>query len=398
MTEDLKINWSALGATVGLGALAIIHGRSQHGLYSWTLSKLDLLGLAFNKNRGIKFFNEGLGDTTLYSRAKEFFSHDYLESVRIFAPTNSNGENRGGINILRVSQTNQGSGSKSSTISILRAAFQSPIAQFLPNEEAIRQVNVEIVSPGNVASLEDIVAKGSDIVFHLPGTSDEGFQVRRKYFAQPLAQEFGITSVIMQLPFYGQRRLQSQKSPALTKVEYMLPQSVGAVTETIAVIRYLRDELNFKGKIGIAGLSFGGSMAALATVLSPYSVATVALVPANGPNDAFCQGIMSECVDWSHYPKNGREDVSRYLSMLDIRDYVEHGRDLNGVKKVYIQISALDDHYIKLSAAEQLYRGMNKLRNLSHIEYHRLSGGHISAIVKDRQHYLQSIHKALSFL
>ncbi len=67
MTEDLKIqstiNWSAVGATVGLAtALAIIHGRSQHGFYSWTLSKLDLLGLAFNKNRGIKFFNEGLGD------------------------------------------------------------------------------------------------------------------------------------------------------------------------------------------------------------------------------------------------------------------------------------------------------------------------------------------------
>jgi esterase/lipase len=241
---------------------------------------------------------------------------------------------------------------------------------------------------------------GGPIVIHLPGTGDEGFGFRRKLLATPLARDHQVTSIILQIPFYGKRRLSSQPSSALPYVEYMLSQSTGVVMEAIALIRYLREQKQYHGKLGLTGISFGGSMSALAGILCPHSIDIITNVPANSPNDAYVEGIMQHSIDWTLFPKR-KESVSTLLTIMNIGGLVETTKasrsydHLTNIRKSYYQLTAKHDKYIPWKNSLYLYENMKNLQYCHHAELILIPGGHVSSIVVYKQQYLETILKAL---
>lgn len=255
------------------------------------------------------------------------------------------------------------------------------------------------------------------MVIQLPLTGDEGFSMRREHIAKSLAMEYGIGSILLQLPFYGARRITTQTNFTLRKAEHMSKQSLAAVMETIAIMKWLTEVMHFKGKLAVTGMSFGGSMAALSSLHCTIPHAVITHVPANTPSDAYVYGGLSMSVNWKKFPR-GRVQLDSLFSLMDIgkvaeiirihgsnrpissQTYHEQGSEgeKQQPKRVYIQITAMHDAYIPYDRAMRLYEQMKQLPNLQHCELHLLPGGHGSAILLDYPFYRQCIHDALRYL
>lgn len=283
----------------------------------------------------------------------------------------------------------------------LRASFPSPIVAYLPPlHENVKQCEIEIVTPQN-KTFQDVLKEGSPIVIFLPATGDEGFSMRRSLYSTPLARDHGISSILVQLPYYGKRRLPDQATYAMDKLQYYSGQSLAAVMEGNILVRWLREEQGFHGKIAFSGLSYGGSMAALANIFCKYSVASIAFVPANSPNDAYVEGEMARTVQWHMFP-NGKQDASDLFTIMDIGKTSIREKDTpilpNEPKKVYLQISAVYDRYIPLKCADFMYYGMQQLRNLAYSKLIYIPGGHATGFVFYRKFYLEKIVEGIQLL
>lgn len=86
---------------------------------------------------------------------------------------------------------------------------------------------------------------------HLAATGDEGFSMRRNFIAAPLLKE-NIASLILQIPFYGKRRIPGQRGYALSHLDHMPQQSLGCVAEANALALWLKSTLQTKGRIHVA--------------------------------------------------------------------------------------------------------------------------------------------------
>jgi hypothetical protein len=249
-------------------------------------------------------------------------------------------------------------------------------------------------------------------VIQLPFTGDEGFSMRRESIARALAVDHKIGSIILQLPFYGDRRLSSQTNFTLPRAEYMSKQSLAAVMETVALMKWLKEQKQFRGKIAISGMSFGGSMSALSSLHCTIPHAVVTHVPANSPADAYVWGGLSHSVNWRRFPQ-GKVQLDSLFSLMDVGKVAEIIR-FEGIhrplsskpseknetqpKRVYIQISAMHDGYIPYDRAMRLYHQMKQLPNMQHTQLHVLPGGHGSAILLDYPFYRECIREALDCL
>ncbi len=240
---------------------------------------------------------------------------------------------------------------------------------------------------------------------HLPATGDEGFKDRRYYFAEPLAERHGITSVLLLVPFYGMRRCASQDNPALQQVQNFAEQVLGAVIESNAIIQWLVCTMGHRGKIGFTGVSFGGSMAALGSIFCNVPHVSVPYIPANGPADAYVLGSLSKTVDWKLFDE-GKKSVFDLLRFMDIGDCAVMIREnfsqvINWgkqPKRVYIQASGRHDRYIPIERGDKLYSHMKELPNIQYSEYIVLKGGHVTAFICHREIYLSMISRALELL
>ncbi|GBG31630.1 Protein ABHD18 [Hondaea fermentalgiana] len=128
--------------------------------------------------------------------------------------------------------------------------FDSPCADWLPDE--CKKAYAMIVSP----------PKGDEIrgiLIQVAGTGDEGFSLRRKEIAEPLAAD-GFVSIILECAFYGQRRPQDQTSFFIGTVGSYLLQLPTTIIEVSKLAKYAK--VTYAGvPIGLVGTSFGGSVA-----------------------------------------------------------------------------------------------------------------------------------------
>jgi hypothetical protein len=162
---------------------------------------------------------------------------------------------------------------------------------------------------------------GTPFVIHLPATGDEGFGRRRELFAKPLINK-GISSIILQVPFYGKRKYPGQKGAGLLKLEHSAQQSLGTVTEALALVAWLRETKKHKGPISLTGISYGGAMAALAGCLCPYDIAIVSMVPSHGPAPPFLDGALAKTVSFGAFER-GRDEVREHLNKMDLQTFQE---------------------------------------------------------------------------
>eukprot|EP01122_Echinamoeba_exundans_P005862 TRINITY_DN16032_c0_g1_i1.p1 TRINITY_DN16032_c0_g1~~TRINITY_DN16032_c0_g1_i1.p1 ORF type:complete len:371 (+),score=32.78 TRINITY_DN16032_c0_g1_i1:12-1124(+) len=341
---------------------------------SWALGLLDNVYVAVTAKRG-SFFPHGLGDISRYDKALERFrTHAHEPPVE-----------------LRLEERTV-SGSAQAAM----GSFTSPVAEFLPNEKNIHTAHFQIIVPA-AGGLDAAIEAGMPFVIHLPATGDEGFGRRRELFAKPLLSK-GISSIILQVPFYGKRKHPGQKGAGLLKLEHSAQQSLGAVTEALALAAWLRLTKNHKGPIGLTGISYGGAMAALAGCLCPFDVAIVSMVPSHGPAPPFLDGALARTVKFDAFTR-GRDEVRAHLDKMDLQSFQEEieARKSHKAKRAYIQLTARHDKYIPSYSADVLFKSMSQLTNAT-AERRELDGGHVAAFLFGAKPYVQAIEDAFTHL
>lgn len=334
-----------------------------------------------------------------------------------------------------------------------RATFLSPIGDYLHHHENIRRVQVQIVIPASMKSLDDVLKAGREpnnnqrILIQLPATGDEGFFIRRFLLAKPLARDHGIVSIIVQLPFYGLRRRPEQSSYTLYEVDDMPKQSLAAVMETNAILNWLtRDPNRFQGKLGVTGVSFGGSMTGLSSVMMDGQnisrIAIIAHIPANSPDDAYVLGALSHTIAFNRLAPTlsnavstdayarGKQKVHELLYTMDIArgakdlrqilfcnknqvpppetsllptshdadiPLIDH-RKVKEIRRVFIQLSGLHDAYIPPIRWRRFYKHVSQIPGTVHAELIELEGGHCTGVLLHFPKYYDAILRGFALL
>eukprot|EP01031_Cornospumella_fuschlensis_P038205 gene38205-46423_t len=307
--------------------------------------------------------------------------------------------------------------------------FTSPIAHHIVIKETkVCQAHIQIVIPASL-TFEQVIKQGIPIAIHQPATGDEFFGMRRRYLAAHLATH-NVASILLMHPYYGHRRASSQASSSLEYVYQMSEQCLAAVLDCNAVVNWLTRICQYRGKLIFTGISFGGSMAALASLYCSVEHAVVAYVPANGPKDAYVHGVLKYTVPFHLYADmksenarfqeilehlssnngsrtNGQDMVDALLSPMDIakavREICETHRQSphspHIPRRVYIQLNARHDRYVPISRALHLYEHMSMLPGVVHKEFIDMEGGHVTAILfGSRGIYIDNIMRAIKLL
>jgi pimeloyl-ACP methyl ester carboxylesterase len=162
-------------------------------------------------------------------------------------------------------------------------SFESPAASELPTEA--KRAIVRGIFPKHGAT-------GRAVVW-LAATNDEGWTMRRNV-ALPLARE-GITSLLLENPYYGARRPHGQRRADLATVVDQATMNGATILEARALLDGLaRDH----AKLVVAGFSMGGQMAALVATSHSGPLGTVAIAAGETAVPIFLEGVLSRAVHW----------------------------------------------------------------------------------------------------
>lgn len=194
--------------------------------------------------------------------------------------------------------------------------FRSPCAPFLPQASATARV-LYVSAP---ATLDG----PAPVVLHLPATGDHGFLRRLACYAVWLRRR-GVASVILQGPFYGQRRPAGQRGALLDCVHQLPDLGRATVEEGVALLKYFRDR-GFERQ-AVAGVSQGGLHAAMVATLCEGSVPVVMAFAPHSAAPVFTNGVLADAVDWDAlcdgWNDEGevRERLRQVLDVSDIRNF-----------------------------------------------------------------------------
>ena len=166
-------------------------------------------------------------------------------------------------------------------------SFPSPWAEYLPAESA--DVPFRLLLPANGAAPRAIV-----IV--CPGTGDQTFAYREYMFAQPLLDAAGVGVLLLMPPHVGSRKPAAQSLHYVNTVEQYLIQSGASQIECLTALAWAQRAFP-EALLGIAGLSWGGAMAACVGALWEGPVAITALLSTVNA-EPLISGLLQADVAW----------------------------------------------------------------------------------------------------
>ncbi|OFW53388.1 MAG: hypothetical protein A2V75_10315 [Actinobacteria bacterium RBG_16_70_17] len=216
-------------------------------------------------------------------------------------------------------------------------SFESP-GRFLP--EASRVARARLV-------------RGSGdpdrLVVLMASWNDHGYQGRLR-LARALAAH-GVASVMLEQPFYGDRRpVPGEEQPITTVADFMW-MGRSAVLEG----RVLADHFRRRGyRVGVAGYSMGGNMAGFLAASMPFPVAPALLAAPFSPGPPFLHGILQATVDWEALGGDNpdtREHLSEILHSASILRFPAPGHT-----RAAVLVAATRDGYVPTAAAQAVHR------------------------------------------
>jgi pimeloyl-ACP methyl ester carboxylesterase len=271
---------------------------------------------------------------------------------------------------------------ESATVLTRRGAFDSPYTG-LPLPEESRRAYFELVLP-RAATTE------TPICLHFAATGDEGFTRRRQALALPLLRD-GIGSLILENPYYGRRRPAGQQGKMLNRFSDLIAMGGAAVEEGRSLVQWLRRE--GYGRLGVCGISMGGSMAARVAVLDAEPLAVVCCVTAHSASAVFTEGILKNYLAWDVLDSglDGEGPAMALVrQMLDLTDLRRTPPPLR--PEAVFLVAARRDAYIPAASAALLHahwRGSTM---------RWLGGGHVGAFLFHRRDFVTAIRDAFSRL
>ena len=263
-----------------------------------------------------------------------------------------------------------------------RGAFTSPYS-LLPLPEESRTVRFELVLPHKTTPK-------MPVCLHFAATGDEGFTRRRVTLALPLLKE-GIASLIPENPFYGMRRPAGQDGKMLRRFSDLCAMGGAAVEEGRSLLEWLR-RAGFT-RLGVCGISMGGSMAAQVAALSDEPLAMVGCITAHSATAVFTEGILKRYLAWEALDRElGSEGPAIELmrTLLDSTDVrrLPPPRCLEAA----ILVAAKRDAYVPPASALLVHE------HWPGATMRWLEGGHVGAFLFHRNAFLRAIRDAFARL
>uniref|UniRef100_A0A1I7Y704 AB hydrolase-1 domain-containing protein n=1 Tax=Steinernema glaseri TaxID=37863 RepID=A0A1I7Y704_9BILA len=133
------------------------------------------------------------------------------------------------------------------------------------------------------------------LVIHLAGTGDHSFFRREWGFADGLLKQ-GISSILLENPFYGSRKPSDQFRSSLSNVSDLFVMGASLIAECNFILSWARSQ-GF-GPLAVSGVSMGGHMASLAASNCPVPVALVPCLSWSTAAPVFTEGALSGGVQW----------------------------------------------------------------------------------------------------
>ncbi|KCV71179.1 hypothetical protein H696_02131 [Fonticula alba] len=290
-------------------------------------SRLDRVYRQFIYNR---FFPDGYGDLHMVGRFLQLKSQAFdrvdprhlvtIDSVETLLPGAGVGSFRG---------AGPGAGAGTEPLRIVHASLESPINEHWPDllPAECRRARIQIVLPAGIgagagarggiagrqsalgpqlaaalgvepAADQDTSPPGPATFVQLSATGDHSFWRRRMLTAVPLARDHGIASIILENPFYGARKPAGQVRSNLRTMMDLFRMGIAIQYETMALLHWAERELRCDGRLGVAGLSMGGHMAALAVASWPRPLALVSCLGPFSAAGVFTHGVFGAVCDW----------------------------------------------------------------------------------------------------
>lgn len=270
---------------------------------------------------------------------------------------------------------------------VFRTPCDEQLINALPSESHIARVaflSPKFVPPQKVAC-----------VVHLAGTGDHTFE-RRLRLGAPLLKE-NIATMVLESPFYGQRRPTLQRGAKLLCVSDLLLLGRATIEEARGLLHWLEVEAGF-GKTGICGLSMGGVHAAMVGSLHPTPVATLPFLSPHSAVVAFCDGILKHATAWEALREDAAQKaemtleqvMERMRSVLSMTDVTRFPIPKN--PQAVIFVAATDDGYIPKHSVLELQRAWPGS------EVRWVTGGHVSSFLLHNDAFRKAIIDALDRL
>ena len=141
-------------------------------------------------------------------------------------------------------------------------------------------------------------------MIHLAGLGDYMYDVRRMMM-WPLAAQHGIASLILQSPYYGERKPAWQRGAKLEHVSDLLSLGNATIEETLLLLEWCR-AVGF-GPLGVCGFSMGGVHSMMSAAVDKGDVALICFSAPYSAASVFCDGPLSYANDWAAMCR-GRND------------------------------------------------------------------------------------------
>ncbi|KAG7027768.1 Protein ABHD18 [Cucurbita argyrosperma subsp. argyrosperma] len=227
-------------------------------------------------------------------------------------------------------------------------------------------------------------------------TGDHTFE-RRLRLGGPLLKE-NIATMVLESPFYGQRRPMLQSGAKLLCVSDLLLLGRATIEEARSLLHWLDSEAGF-GKMGICGLSMGGVHAAMVGSLHPTPIATFPFLSPHSAVVAFCEGILKHGTAWEAL----RQDLALQKSAMTLEEVRERMRNVLSLTDVtrfpipknpnaVILVAATDDGYIPKHSVLELQKAWPGS------EVRWVTGGHVSSFILHNNEFRRAIVDGLDRL
>jgi hypothetical protein len=234
------------------------------------------------------------------------------------------------------------------------------------------------------------------VCLHLAGSGDASY-LGRMLQAKPLVQEEGIGALILQNPFYGERRPDDQTGTKLRRVTDQLAMNLATIEEARSLLRWLRDDGYLE--VGVTGYSMGGYMAAMAAQMVSFRLAVVPCATANTAVAPMIHSPLSQLYDWSALERELRVHHSpqRLMAKLMRRFAISENGTLK-YPELAIIVGTLRDEFIPPSGVVQLYRHWrgSQLRwiDAGHTTGWALHGGELRSALRDAFRQLRAARRS----
>lgn len=360
-----------------------------------SLSKLDLF---YRKLILTKFYTKGWGTPA-----------ELKEILRVHRIISNRRECIDYVESLPRTEVHLGPTVKKDKCKIMDGHFESPICSILPHlvPQKCRSAYFQLVLPEDRPQ-GDL----GPICIHMAGTGDHGFARRRELLAKPLLSK-GISSLILENPYYGLRKPSGQSRSGLLQVKDLFIMGLSLVLEGYCMLRWLEKE--GYDELGLTGISMGGHMASLAATNWPKPLAVTPCMSWTSASVVWTEGVLSKAIPWrtleAEYAAN-YENTTELISLPDKQHSKECRRSetVLFMKEVMDQVTGLQNFSVPIDptmstfvvAKADAYYPIHNLKPMTDIwpgcEVRYLNTGHIAGFLMHHRDFCKAIVDTFSRL